>query len=172
SHCHRTSLSTLVSMWDFHHRLLDAARAQGAQVDGVFSQLERVYASTDPKGVEILARWLQPGSPDHVRAAAAAALSRIHTPSAVMVLGPALRDPDFQVRWRAIGGLANFANNIPIGGVGPSADPWPFRTDDTMRYLVNSEEIRDKEDFYLDFWRAWWSENQGAVQALADGAAE
>ncbi|MDA1314807.1 MAG: hypothetical protein O2968_15850, partial [Acidobacteria bacterium] len=22
SHCHRTSLSTLVSMWDFHHRLL------------------------------------------------------------------------------------------------------------------------------------------------------
>ncbi len=145
---------------------LDAAHAQGAQVDGVFSQLERVYASTDPQGVKILARWLKPGSPDHVRAAATAALARIHTPAAVMLLGPALLDSNFQVRWRAIGGLAKFANNIPVGGMSPSDGPWLFRTDETIRYSVNSEEIGDREDYYLDFWRAWWSENQKSIEEL------
>ena len=151
---------------------LHAARAQGAQVDGAFDLLERFYGSSDPRGVEILEQWLNPGSPDHMRAAAAGALARVHTPAALIVLGPALRDPDFQVRWRAIGGLSMFANNIPIGGAGPSAGTWPFRTGDTIRHSVYDEElVRENENFYLDFWRAWWSENQEAVQALVDEAA-
>ncbi|MDA1312756.1 MAG: hypothetical protein O2968_05415, partial [Acidobacteria bacterium] len=34
SHCHRTSLSTLVSMWDFHHRLLGIRITQLETADG------------------------------------------------------------------------------------------------------------------------------------------
>ncbi|MDA1312501.1 MAG: hypothetical protein O2968_04110, partial [Acidobacteria bacterium] len=41
SHCHRTSLSTLVSMWDFHHRLL------GQTTRAVESLTQSVTRNTD-----------------------------------------------------------------------------------------------------------------------------
>jgi hypothetical protein len=149
---------------------LDTALLQGRnEVSTSLQLLERTYKSTDPRGVAILARWLDQGSPAAMRAAAAAALARIHTPEAILVLGPALQDTDFQTRWRAIGGLAMFANNVPIGGAGPAAGSWPFRNEDTVRFSVNSADlVARNEGYYLNFWRNWWSENRGAVAELTN----
>ena len=109
-------------------------------------------------------------TPFSVASLAAAALAMIHTPEAVMVLGPALYDSDFQIRWRAIGGLGMFANNFPIGGVGPGPGPAPFLTEDTIRFSINSPDVKDKENQYLAFWKSWWSENREAVEKMTTNA--
>ncbi|MBI1355788.1 MAG: hypothetical protein GC160_15720 [Acidobacteria bacterium] len=131
--------------------------------------LEDAYASTDERGIAILADWLKSSSAMQ-RRTAAGALARIHTPEAVMELGPALNSTDFQVRWRAVGGLSMFANNVPLGGAGPAPGAWSFRSDETIQYSAFDEALlRDREDAYLGFWRSWWTEHQDEVRALASG---
>jgi hypothetical protein len=138
----------------------------GSGNDSSLARLERTYRSKDPRGVAILARWLNQGGSAEMRAAAAGALARIHTPDAVTILGPALNHADFQVQWRAVGGLAMFANNVPIAGGGPAPGEWPFRSDDTFRYSAYSEEYVAEHHEFIDFWRKWWAENEAAVEAL------
>jgi hypothetical protein len=128
------------------------------------------YRDTSREGVEILAGWLDTSRPAWIRVAGASTLAQLHTPAAVEALGPALSDSDFQVRWRAIGGLAMFANNVPIGGVGPAPGPWPFRSDETIRFSINSEEVRDREAQYLDFWMSWWREHEAAIKAMVEAS--
>jgi hypothetical protein len=152
---------------------LDSALASGhTELIEVARHLEQSYKSTDPRGVAILAGWLAAASPAALRPSAAAALARIHTAEAIVVLGPALEDPDFQVRWRAIGGLAMFANNVPLGGGGsPAAGPWPFLSEDTIRFSIYDENgTRKNENHYLDFWRGWWRENSAAVAKFANAS--
>jgi hypothetical protein len=149
---------------------LDEALASGHnEVTAAAHILESHFKSTDARGVAILTRWLDRNSPAAIRAAAAGALARVHTPAAILVLGPALQDADFQVRWRAIGGLAMFANNVPIGGAGPAAGDWRFRSDDTIRFSINEEAgVAKNEDYYLNFWRGWWRENADAIAEFAN----
>ncbi|MDZ7638497.1 MAG: hypothetical protein U5J83_09655 [Bryobacterales bacterium] len=150
-------------------RALDEDVSRG-QLDplGNIELLERVYASEDRAGIEILSRWLRPSAHPSVRAAAAGALARIHTPAAIVVLGPALYDPEFEVRWRAIGAFSMFANNVPIGGAGPAPGAWPFSSDSTFKFSVaDPDVIRKDEPRYLEFWRAWWVDHRKAVAELA-----
>lgn len=151
---------------------LNAAGLRGrTDLDKALSLLERFYRSTDPRGVEILSDWLQPSSPVKIRMAAAGALSRIHTAEAMVFLGPALYDSDFQIRWRVIGGFSMFANNVPIGGAGPGRTAWPFRTESTITHSVNDEGVvRSKEEYYLDFWRGWWTDNRDRIEKMAAGS--
>lgn len=147
---------------------LDAPETQGYRdFPRIISDVEHFYRSPAPEGVAILTRWLRGGDPNR-RHAAAGALAHIHTPEAIMSLGPLLDDADFEVRWRAIGGLSMFANNVPIGGAGPANRDWAFRTDETVRFSVFDRNLVQKDERpYLAFWRRWWSENQTAVGRLA-----
>jgi hypothetical protein len=81
-----------------------------------------------------------------------------------MILGPALNDGDFEIRWRAIGGVSMFANNVPIGGAGPAAGDWPYRTENTLRLSVFDRNLVQKDEQHdLEFWRRWWDENRVAI---------
>ncbi len=133
-----------------------------------FRDLEIFSSRLPPQGVAILFRWLQANQPPEKRHAAAGALAQIHTPEAILSLGPELYDSDFEVRWRAIGGMSMFANNVPIGGMGPAPGDWPFRTENTARLSIFSGDgVKKDEQRYLQFWRQWWSENEAAVRNLA-----
>lgn len=146
---------------------LEALEIQGHRdLPRVVSEVERFYRSPAPEGIVILSRWLRSGDPAK-RHAAAGALARIHTPEAIMSLGPLLDDIDFEVRWRSIGGLSMFANNVPIGGAGPASGDWAFRSAETARFSVfDRNVVRQNERPYLEFWRRWWSDNQTAIGKL------
>jgi len=131
-------------------------------------ELEEAYASDDPVGIATLTKWLAPSFDSRVRASAAGALARVHTAQAVLALGPLLNDGDYQLRWRAIGGLSMFANNVPIGGAGPAPGFWPFASEQTFLHSVFDEDVVAKnEEKYLRFWRQWWEENSDAIAKFA-----
>jgi len=148
---------------------LEGPEIQGRpELQHIVLEVERFYRSPSAKGTEILSRWLQSGQPVNKRHAAAGALARIHTPGAILALGIALNDSDFDMRWRAIGGLSMFANNVPVGGAGPAPGAWPFRTGDSARFSVFDKYLVQKdEQRYLAFWRRWWDENHSAISNLA-----
>jgi hypothetical protein len=128
------------------------------------------YRDLDPRGVQLLSRWIAPDQIPELRVASAAALANIHNAEAVIALGPALYDTDFQLRWRAIGALSLFANNVPVGGVTPAPGDWLFRTDDTVRFSINDESVARREAEYLSFWRQWWDENRNILEGFTLGA--
>ncbi|HZC43659.1 MAG TPA: HEAT repeat domain-containing protein, partial [Acidobacteriaceae bacterium] len=115
-------------------------------------------------------------SPQSVRYAAAHALTNIHTGAAVTYLAPLLDSDDPQLRADAIGGIACFANGVPVinpakpGGGLDINENGPFRTDATMsHFAMGIMTISQKEAYYLNYWRGWWSANGAAVQALPSG---
>lgn len=154
---------------------LEALNGASAEVRSRLPQamrddFERNYKDTSPEGVTILSQWLQQQRPAAERQAAAGALARVHTAGAIAVLGPYLDDPDYEIRWKVVGGLSMFANNVPIGSYGASAPGnWSFGSDDTHRFsMFDSRGLRAKgEESYLQFWRGWWQEHQAAIRDLA-----
>jgi hypothetical protein len=139
------------------------------ELSPIVSDIGSYNRDTSQAGFQILVRWLGPSVPAVKRAAAAGALASIHTPGAVLQLGTALNDSDFEIRWRAIGGLSMFANNVPLGGVSPAAGVWPFRSADTIKFSVFDRNVVNKDEArYLTFWRQWWDQNQGQIQTLAN----
>ena len=130
--------------------------------------LEDNYRSTDPEGIAILSKWLSPDTSPDLRAAAAGALARIHTAAATVELGDAfLSTSDFQVQWRAVGGLAMFANSVPIGGGGPDGESSRFSTAETMQNSAYDEEYTRARPNLINFWKNWWVTNQQAIHELA-----
>jgi hypothetical protein len=113
-----------------------------------------------------------------IRRASARALSEIHTPMAVTYLAPLLyEDKDPALRAYAVTGLACFANAVPV------LDPTQpnhqlnlnysgtYKTDATLaHFAMGLRTISQKESYYLDFWRSWWSTNQAAIEATASSA--
>lgn len=123
--------------------------------------------SDDADALKIIMGWMQSDNPA-VRAGAAGILARLRSPSCILLLGDALFDPEFEVRWRAIGGLSAFANHVPRKSMAPAPGPWALRTEDTIAHSVFSRDaVAAKESHYLDFWRDWWRENRAAVVSLA-----
>jgi len=160
----------LVAMGDING--LEAADSLDIQnhpeLASIISSIESSYTDVSQDGLQILSEWLGSSMPAVKREAAAGALARVHTPNAIMQLGNALNDSDFEVRWRAIGGLSLFANNVPVGGVSPAAGISPFRTADTIKFSAfDRNVIKTNEDQYLTFWRQWWNQNQGQIQTIA-----
>jgi hypothetical protein len=95
-------------------------------------------------------------------------LAHIRTPSAILILGRLLYDPDYDVRWRVIGGLSSFANNIMPGTPAQAPGPAPFLSDETIRYSIFDRRLKDRgEEPYLNFWRTWWNRNQPEIEKMA-----
>ena len=88
----------------------------------------------DPNAVPTLATLLKQGRAP-VRRAAASALARTASPSAIDALAQALDDGDHQVRYYAVIGLADITGQ-------PSRRP-------------NADDFRDREASYLSYWKEW-----------------
>jgi HEAT repeat protein len=96
-----------------------------------------------------------------LRIAAAFALARMHTQQALPYLAILLADPSPSLKTAAIGGLASFANNVPIGSHQPAAGAWQYRTDDTIAHSAFDEAtVERQESYYITFWTGWWQQNQ------------
>jgi hypothetical protein len=101
------------------------------------------------------------------RQSAAHALRGIHTKDALPYLATLLYDPDIELQAEAVGGLASFANGLPIqttAGV-PSLsylqlpDRAPYKTEDTVAHFA----LGDASIRYLSYWKTWWSQNKTAL---------
>lgn len=123
----------------------------------LLDEIKFYYLNTSPQAIQALGQAATDGSTGaDLRAAAAGALSRMHTQQTLPYLATLLSDQDSTIRTMAAGGMASFANNVPIGSHEPATGPWPYRTDDTIAHsafnLAN-----------VSFWRTWWQQNQNKL---------
>jgi hypothetical protein len=140
----------------------------GSIVDRQLSALEKFYNSENDEALSIIVEWINSDN-SLIRATAVGILANIRTPATLPVLAGALFDPDFEVRWRAIGGLSAFANNIPRNGFVPAPGNWIFRTDGTIAHSAFDRRIiGENESRYLNFWRDWWEKNRLAIDKLSN----
>lgn len=108
-----------------------------------------------------------------IRRAAAHALANIHTALAAKLLAPLLDSPDPWLRADAVGGLACFANALPVISAedGRPVDydfnrKGPFKTKDTLaHWTMGTHEFLKNPGYYLDFWKSWWAQNSALIQA-------
>ncbi|HSB16148.1 MAG TPA: HEAT repeat domain-containing protein, partial [Bryobacteraceae bacterium] len=95
------------------------------------------------------------------RIAAATALARVHTRESLQHLAGLLESPDLMLRTLAVGGLAMFANNVPVNSHHPAPGDWPYRTEDTIAHsTMDPNTIARNESYYVGFWKNWWFQNK------------
>lgn len=125
-------------------------------------ELKVYYTSTDSVAVAALGTLaVNNKAPQDLRGAAAWALARIHTSLALPYLPELLSDPSPALQAAGVGGLASFANNVPIGSHEPAPGDWKFRTNDTIAHSAFDESlVAKRQAYYVGFWRSWWNENQ------------
>ncbi len=70
------------------------------------------------------------------------------------------------MRALGVGGLAMFANNVPIGSHHPSAGDWKYRTPETMANSVMSADVIARDQTrYVGFWKTWWLANRTELES-------
>jgi hypothetical protein len=145
-------------------------RASLSRSMGAWYSLQRVisekFRNTSPAAVTTLARLTAPAPDRDLRVAAATALAAIHTKEALPHLAALLDDPDRELQALGVGGLAMFANNIPIGLHHPAPGEWKYRTEETMRNSVMSADVIARDPGrYLGFWKTWWAAHRAELTA-------
>jgi len=144
---------SVISMIQQRYATLASARTWPALLD----EIKRYYVNTAPQTIQTLGQIAADTSVGaDLRTAAAGALVRMHPQQSLPYLAQLLSDKDGTLRTMAVGGLAMFANNVPIGSHGPAAGPWPYRTDDTIAHSGFAEAN-------VSFWQNWWQQNQSAL---------
>jgi hypothetical protein len=134
---------------------------------GLFLDLGRAYRDRDPRGIPILARWLEAANPQRQRLAAADALVRLRTVPAITALADTLVDRDDLLHWQALQGLMTLANEGPPDR-DSSGEPWPFTTVETRLHELFEPQFYQRDQApYLEFWRSWWEENRAAIEQYA-----
>lgn len=120
-------------------------------------EIRSYYANTTPQAIQTLGQIATDSTVgDDLRIATAGALSRMHTQQSLPHLAKLLSDKNVTVRILAAGGMASFANNVPIGSHEPAAGAWPYRTDDTIAHSgFDSANVA--------FWQTWWQQNQSKL---------
>jgi hypothetical protein len=107
-----------------------------------------------------------------LREAAAHALASVHSAATLPYLATLLGDPDSTLRVEGIGGMAAFANGLPVQTSAQVASlsflqlpaSAPYRTADTMaHFAMGSTAIERSEASYLSFWQQWWQQNQAGL---------
>lgn len=130
-----------------------------SQFSDLMDYVKRYYRSPDPLGVKVLGQLLVDGdSQDQI--SAASALAHIHTNVALQYLAPLLDSADPVLRSCAVGGLALFANNVPIGENHPAPGEWKYRTNETMQNSAMDADVIKNNSGIITFWKAWWQQNR------------
>jgi hypothetical protein len=102
------------------------------------------------------------------REAAAFALCSIHTMETLPYLAALLYAPEPALEAEGAGGLASFANGMPVQTMANVAslgylqfpERAPYKTQETMAHFALREAALD----YVAFWRTWWAEHKDAVR--------
>ncbi len=100
-----------------------------------------------------------------LRQAAAISLGAIHARRSLPYLAALLTEPSLTLRTAGVGGLALFANDVPIGQSSPGARPWPYRDDQTIAHSAWDERIVGRDGSYTSFWQAWWAAHRAELTA-------
>jgi hypothetical protein len=131
----------------------------------IVREIEQYYVSTDPSAIHALGTLaVDPKTSQSLRAAAAMALARAHSKATLPYLAQLLDDSDSLVRARGVGGLAMFANHVPIGSHEPAAGEWIWRTEETIAHSAMDQGlISSNAAYYIGFWKSWWVANQTAL---------
>lgn len=110
--------------------------------------------------------------PPDFRSAAAKALASIHTKEALPYLAVLIDDQDRGLRAEGIGGLASFANGLPVQTPANTTSleylQFPpiasYKTGETVAHFVLAlPSTAPDEAAYLSFWKSWWSQNREAL---------
>ncbi len=137
----------------------DRALRSSALEPGAYDGLKFHFQNADPAAVRLLGQLAGDNSGRmDLRAAAASALAKVHTRQALPFPAQFLDSTDSTIRSCGVGGLAMFANNVPIGSYEPAAGKWPWRTGDTIAHsaMVDSQDS-------VRFWKNWWTANRALL---------
>jgi hypothetical protein len=123
----------------------------------LLGEIKSYYLNATPVAVQMLGEIATDNTVrDDLRIATAGVLARMHTQQTLPHLATLLSDKNVTVRIFAAGGMASFANNLPIGSHEPAAGPWPYRTDDTIAHSAFDAAN-------VAFWESWWQQNQSKL---------
>ncbi len=124
--------------------------------------LKQYYRNPDPAGIAILGKIAQSSPNPTLVDAALGALAVIHTKDTLPYLASFLDSQNLELLKYATGGLASFANGIPIGKHTPTSSP--YLTSDTIAHSCMSVEcIAARPSYYRDFWKQWWAEHRAQL---------
>ncbi len=141
------------------------ANQNKADIALIADEIQYYVKVTDGRAVARLGRLaVSQASPSQLRKASLTALARIHTKESLPYLAVFLDDPDIELRSLAVGGMAMFANNVPVGEHEPSAGAWKYRTEDTLRYSAMDPTIIQNTPAAVTFWKSWWAEHGQELQ--------
>jgi hypothetical protein len=131
----------------------------------VTDEIRYHFTSTDANAVNQLGSLaVSAAAPAELKLAAASSLAKAHTKGSLSYLAQLLDSPDPMLQSCAVGGLASFANNVPVGSHEPTAGPWPYRNDDTIAHSVfDAGLIQSNKAYYIAFWKDWWVNNRAAL---------
>jgi hypothetical protein len=128
-------------------------------------EIQYRFTSTNAQAVAQLGQLTtNPATAPRLRLASAVALARVHTSGTLSYLARLLDDPDPQLRAIAIGGLAQFANNVAVDGRHPQPGYWKYRSDETMRNSAMDERVIRENPAIVSFWKAWWAEHRAELE--------
>jgi hypothetical protein len=145
----------------------DASLRGTAAARVIFDGLKRYFKNSAPEAISILGRLVSADATENeLRVAAAMALARIHTPTALPYLAALLDSPNIDLQTAAVGGFSMFANNVVSGESTPSAGSWRYRTEATIAHsCMDSGAIRANAPYFIGFWKTWWNENSADIAA-------
>ncbi len=122
--------------------------------------------TTDSETVRRLGDFVNISSQPRLVYAAACALRAIHTREALPALAKLLDNKDEEIQNLAVGGMAAYAENLPVITADNSVDlswltpvgPRRFETSDMGDYLAYGQ-FRDQsqKQEILSYWRNWWT---------------
>jgi hypothetical protein len=139
-----------------------AALSSTAGWQDLLDQIKFYYLNTGSQAVQILGQLATDVSVGlDLRIATGIALARMHTQQTLPYLAALLNDPNPTLETAAVGGMASFANHVPIGSHEPAAGAWQYRTDDTIAHSAFDEvTVQGQASYYIQYWKSWWQQNQ------------
>jgi len=140
-------------------------KLDGMDLSFVVEEIRFYFKAADARSVAHLGRLaVSQNTPTQLREASLTALARIHTRESLPYLAQFLDDSDANLQSLVVGGMAMFANNVPVGEHGPSAGEWKYRTEDTLRYSAMDPRILQNDPRILAFWKSWWAEHRAELE--------
>lgn len=132
----------------------------------LMEDLKYSFTNPSPPVIAKLGQLSLPANDNRdLRLAAIVALTRAHTRDTLPYLAPLLHDKDSLFRALGVGGLAQFANGVSVGGHEPASGHWKYRNDETVRNSAMDEQVLQKNPAILAFWKSWWSEHRAELVA-------